>query len=103
MGIIGPEDCRFVQLAIDATSNRRFMLLGAKHLLAGNLGYVRKLINMSFNELDAEDFDGDLDGISGLQIWEFILEENSLLKAKAYDCYLDGFTETDEIKLGPTS
>src|SRR5205814_2368494 len=30
----GPEDCSFVQLAIDPKSNRRFMLLGAADLFS---------------------------------------------------------------------
>jgi hypothetical protein len=102
-GDLGPEDCSFVQLAIDVTSHRRFMLLGPKHLFSKNLGFVRKLIKMSFNELDSEDFDGDPDGIPGLQVWEFVLDDNGLLQAKSYDCYLDGFTETDVIKPDPTS
>ncbi len=93
-GESGPENCRFVQLAIDATSNRRFMLLGAKNLLAANLDFVHKLINMSFNEIDSEDFDGDPDRIRRLYVWEFILDEDGILKGKSPDCYLYGFTET---------
>lgn len=102
-GDLGPEDCSFVQLAIDAKSNRRFVLLGARHLLASNLGYIHKLINMSFNELKGEDSDGSPDAVMGLEISKFILAEDGLLKSASYDCYLDGFSETDVIKFGPTS
>lgn len=94
-GDLGPDNCSFVQLAIDPKSNRRFMLLGAKHLFAENFGYVQKLINMSFDELDSEDFDGNPDSIMGLQVWEFILDGDGILKSEVYDCYLDDFVETD--------
>ena len=96
-GDLGQEDCSFVQLAIDPASNRRFVLLGARHLFADNMSFVHKLLNMSFKELDTEDFDGDPDRVRGLQVWEFLLDENGLLKAKCYDCYLDDFSETDLI------
>jgi hypothetical protein len=102
-GDLGPEDCSFVQLAIDVTSNRRFMLLGARHLFSQNVGFVHKLIGMSLNELDTEDFDGSPDRVMGLQVWEFLLDDNGSLKAKSQECYLDGFTETDVIKCGPKS
>jgi hypothetical protein len=100
-GDLGPEHCSFVQLAIDAKSKRRFILLGARHLFSKHLSLVRKLAGMSFNQLIAEDFNGDPDRVRELHVWEFLLDDNGCLEAQSAECYLHGFTETDILKSAP--
>lgn len=102
-GDLGEQDCTFVQLAIDANSNRRFALVGAKHLLAKNPNYIRKFVGMTLDELASEEFDGDPAQITGLQVWEFSLNPSGVLEGKAYDCLLHSFTEIDLNQFNPKS
>ena len=96
-GDLGQERCTFLQLAVDATSKRRFLLMGQRHLFADNPHYVRKLVNMTFHELESEDFDGNPERISGLQVWECLLEDG-FLKTKDFNGYLYSFAEIATIK-----
>jgi hypothetical protein len=96
----GREDCSVVQLAIDATTNRRFMLLGARYLYAQYPDRVHTLINMTFADLDPEVTDATAGGPDKERygaIFEFILDESGVLHDKSEDGYLSDFKETDVI------
>lgn len=97
------ETDSFVQLAIDAKTNRRWMLFGKKSLLEKHTDLVRKLINMSFDDLVAEDYEGSPDSVRGLQLQEFILDAGGALHDKSDDCYLSHFKSSGEIKQPPSA
>ncbi|HEV2247286.1 MAG TPA: hypothetical protein VGW37_11595 [Terriglobia bacterium] len=94
-GELGRERCRVVQLAIDATSNRRFMLTGPSHLFAKYSDFIRRLAGVDFYLLETENFESRKDWIDGFRIWECVLDTSGLIKVSGYDWYLDGFAETD--------
>ena len=89
----GPEYLTVVQLAIDAKTNRRFLLLDARNLYAINPDRVHELIKMSFDDLDNTDF-AEYGTNWAPMIRSFILDEDNALQDEYGDSYLDDFTET---------
>ena len=95
-GESGPEDCCIVQLAIDATSNRRLVLSQARYIYQKDPEFVRGLISWEFFLLSTES-----SGNAKWQksIYEMQLDEtgDTLTFGDDGDCYYD-FIETDVIK-----
>lgn len=94
----GPEKFNFAQLAIDPKSRRRYILVDGSKKLLKDPDLVRKLIKMTFQEIDSADFDGDPSFKFRHSVWPCILDDQGSLKVESYDWYLDGFIETDIIK-----
>lgn len=96
-GDSGPEDCSIVQLAIDATSNRRLVLSQARYIYQKDPEFVRKLATWEFFLLSTERC-GNPNWQKSID--EMHLDENgdTLQFGDDGDCYYD-FIETDVIKL----
>jgi len=84
----GIENDNFTQLAIDATTTRRYVLFGAKHIYQKDPEFVRKLINFDFYFLFMEEYGSSKWNHS---IREMILDETGLmLQSESADaCFFD--------------
>jgi len=87
----GRKDNSIVQLAMDATSNRRFVLLGAKSRFTTDPDFVHKRIAELFSDLETRLSQEEL--CSG--IYPFFLSEDGIMLQKSGDCCLCDFKETD--------
>lgn len=102
-GDLGTAVESVVQLAIDATTNRRFFLLEGRQIYLANPKFVHKLIDLSFNDLDTTNIAEEYDSRWASAIYEFILDEDGMHQGNSNDIFLYDFIETDVIKYGTTS
>jgi len=97
----GKENENIIQLAIDATTNRRFVLFGARYIYQKDPEYVHKLIGLDYYFLFMEEYG---DSKWNTSIREMFLDQNGvMLQDESNDGCLYDFKETDVIKIGPTS
>ena len=91
----GKKTCDFVQLAIDPTTNRRFVLFGAKRAYEEDPEWVRQLIKTDFHLLWLEEWSRPKGPIPNS---DFLLDQDGIvLHDEAEECWLHGFRETDVI------
>jgi hypothetical protein len=93
----GVEDCSLVQLAIDATSNRRYVLHDARNIYKKDPEFVHKLIALDYFFLFMKEYGRSEKNSS---IYEMFLDENGdLFWDESKDAYWYDFKETDVIKM----
>ena len=88
------EKTDVVQLAFDAKTNRRWLINGARQLQKENPDFFRRLLAMSAQKLDEEDFEGGPDREWSRFVWRFTLDEQESLYNEDYELYLSDFAET---------
>ena len=97
----GKENENIVQLAIDATTNRRFVLFGARHIYQKDPEFVHKLIDLEFYFLSNE---GYVNSGWNTSIREMFLDANGvMLEDESKDCCLYDFQETAVIRHSRTA
>jgi hypothetical protein len=86
------EDANILQLAIDATSNRRYVLLNARNVFKNDPEFVRRIVNLDFYFL----FVGEFDHAKwpDLIIEVCLNEKGTALETSSGDLILFGFRET---------
>jgi hypothetical protein len=89
------EDCTILQLAMDATTNRRFVLFGAKRIYTKDPDFVQKLIDLDFYFLFTQEYDSPEWNTSIMQM--FLDENGVMLRDEHNDGCLYDFKETDAI------